>query len=155
MSLCEIWILSFDSVKYMNIIILLWNIHLIIFLRKIYILSFHSVKYKSSPLTLKTIDLVILLCEIQFHSWKYEKYTSYYFTLWNIHLFIYPCLIWKIYILSFHSPKYTFNHFTVTKIYCQAQPKPQLSWAQWLYFQLIQPPTPTHPGKFISLQELT
>ena len=24
--------------------------------------------------------------------------------------------------------------------YCQAQPKPQLSWAEWLYFQLIQPP---------------
>ena len=30
--------------------------------------------------------------------------------------------------------------------YCQAQPKPQLSWAEWLYFQLIQPPPPP-PGK--------
>ena len=29
---------------------------------------------------------------------------------------------------------------------CQAQPKPQLSWAEWLYFQLIQPPPPP-PGK--------
>ena len=27
----------------------------------------------------------------------------------------------------------------------QAQPKPRLSWAEWLYFQLIQPPPPTHP----------
>ena len=33
-------------------------------------------------------------------------------------------------------------------LYCQAQHKPQLSWAEWLYFQLIQPHTPTHPGKF-------
>ena len=30
---------------------------------------------------------------------------------------------------------------------CQAQPKPQLSWADWLYFQLIQPSTPHPPGK--------
>ena len=29
--------------------------------------------------------------------------------------------------------------------FCQAQRKPQLSWAEWLYFQLIQPPTPRHP----------
>ena len=27
-------------------------------------------------------------------------------------------------------------------IFCQAQPKPQLNWAEWLYFQLIQPPPP-------------
>ena len=26
------------------------------------------------------------------------------------------------------------------KTFCQAQPKPQLSWTEWLYFQLIQPP---------------
>ena len=25
-------------------------------------------------------------------------------------------------------------------LYCQAQPKPRLSWAEWLYFQLSQPP---------------
>ena len=36
---------------------------------------------------------------------------------------------------------------TLLNLFCQAQPKPQSSWAEWLYFQLIQPPT--HPGKFI------
>ena len=30
--------------------------------------------------------------------------------------------------------------------FCQVQPKPQLSWAHWLYFQLIQP-LPPQPGK--------
>ena len=45
--------------------------------------------------------------------------------------------------------------FTNMNYFCQAQPKPQLSWAEWLYFQLIQPPTPaTHPGKF-SLQPVS
>ena len=34
----------------------------------------------------------------------------------------------------------------------QVQPKPQLSWVKWLYFQLIQPPHP-HRGKFILQQE--
>ena len=39
--------------------------------------------------------------------------------------------------------------------FCQAQTKLQLSLAEWLFFQLIQPPpTPTHPAKFISQQEL-
>ena len=33
-------------------------------------------------------------------------------------------------------------------VFFKAQPKPQLTWAEWLYFQLIQPPT--HLGKFIS-----
>ena len=28
----------------------------------------------------------------------------------------------------------------------QAQPKPQLSWGEWLFFKLIQPP-PHTPGK--------
>ena len=32
------------------------------------------------------------------------------------------------------------SHF---QTFCQAQPNPQLSWAEWLYFQLIQPPPPT------------
>ena len=32
-------------------------------------------------------------------------------------------------------------------VHCQAQPKPQLSWAKWLYFQLIQHTHPHPPGK--------
>ena len=34
----------------------------------------------------------------------------------------------------------TLNFEKIKYPYCQAQPKPQLSWAEWLYFQLIQPP---------------
>ena len=41
------------------------------------------------------------------------------------------------------------------QVNCQAQPKPQLSWAEWLYFHLIQPPPPTRPGKIISEKQLT
>ena len=34
------------------------------------------------------------------------------------------------------------------QVNCQAQPKPQLSWAEWLYYQLIQPSyNPPPPGK--------
>ena len=39
-------------------------------------------------------------------------------------------------------------------IFCQAQSKPQLNWAEWLYFQPTQlsspAPTPTQQGKFMS-----
>ena len=33
---------------------------------------------------------------------------------------------------------------------CQDQPKPQLSWAEWLYFKLIHPPPPNRESLFPS-----
>ena len=56
----------------------------------------------------------------------------------------------KCYQLSQPEIEYAPSHFRVAFIlgFCQAQPKPQLSWAEWLYFQLIQPPPhPYPPGK--------
>ena len=53
--------------------------------------------------------------------------------------------------LLISQPIKQFNSFDMSYIFaesiafCQAQPKPQLSWAEWLYFQLIQTPPTTHP----------
>ena len=44
--------------------------------------------------------------------------------------------------------RHTFGVFrSMACNYCQAQPKAQLSWAEWLYFQLIQPTPTPHPRK--------